>query len=504
MNVIYARVSTGDQAERQTIAAQLHACSEWAASKDYAVGEEFKDEGASGSVPFAERPEGWRLLQMAEAGLVNRIIVYCPDRLGRDVYEALAAMREFKRLKVDVDFVVQSFDDTPEGVLQFQVLLAVAEFERKNIARRTHQGRLRRVREGRYMASITPYGYDYDAETGELTVNEEQAEVVRQIFRWARDGLGLHAIASRLEAGGIPLPIRARGKQKPKKKEWHTTTLWKMLTHPRYTGRATYAGQSMKCPSIVDSETFQAVQDALRERRGRGKPGKQVRFYLLRGLVYCRECGSTAGGITARKPNGWQKSDYRCQQAKRYKAARAKHVRIRWSADETENAVKQFIVNLLAEPEKALATAEIATHEAAQARQEARRTRTRAQAELDGLDSEEQYVITEARKRYISEMAMLQQLDQINARRAELEEILSQQEPQGAVISPEVLAEVLGKASETLKLWIVDTGGFVDDESLIHKLVSRVWLEPDGTVTVEGVLTISDPAEQVEPSSPRS
>ena len=67
-----------------------------------------------------------------------------------------------------------------------------------------------------------------------------------------------------------------------------------------------------------------------------------------------------------------------------------------------------------------------------------------------------------------------------------------------------MLAEVLGKASETLKLWIVDTGGFVDDESLIHKLVSRVWLEPDGTVTVEGVLTISDPAEQVEPSSPRS
>ena len=179
-------------------------------------------------------------------------------------------------------------------------------------------------------------------------------------------------------------------------------------------------------------------------------------------------------------------------------------MRIRWSADETENAVKQFIVNLLAEPEKALATAEIATHEAAQARQEARRTRTRAQAELDGLDSEEQYVITEARKRYISEMAMLQQLDQINARRAELEEILSHQEPQGAVISPEVLAEVLGKASETLKLWIVDTGGFVDDESLIHRLVSRVWLEPDGAVTVEGVLTISDPVEQVERTSPPS
>ncbi len=61
-----------------------------------------------------------------------------------------------------------------------------------------------------------------------------------------------------------------------------------------------------------------------------------------------------------------------------------------------------------------------------------------------------------------------------------------------------------GTASETLKLWIVDTGGFVDDESLIHRLVSRVWLEPDGAVTVEGVLTISDPVEPVERTSPRS
>ena len=205
----------------------------------------------------------------------------------------------------------------------------------------------------------------------------------------------------------------------------------------------------------------------------------------------------------ARKPNGWQKSDYRCQQAKRYKAARAKHVRHRWSADETENAVKQFIVNLLAEPEKALATAEIATHEAVQARREARRMRTRAQAELEGLDSEEQYVITQARKGYISETAMLQQLDQIKARRAELEEILSHPEPQDAAISPELLAEVLVQASETLKLWTVDTGGFVDDESLVHKLVSRVWLEADGSVTVEGVIS-SAPSETVGRISPPS
>ena len=149
---IYARVSSDQQAERQTIDAQLHACREYCRRHGYAVVVEFRDEGVSGAMPFDERPEGKRLLMLASDGLFERVVVYCPDRLARDVVEAGLAMRELKRLKVATDLVSQSFDDTPEGEALFNMLMLFAQYERRVIARRTHAGRERVVRQGRYIS----------------------------------------------------------------------------------------------------------------------------------------------------------------------------------------------------------------------------------------------------------------------------------------------------------------------------------------------------------------
>ena len=150
---IYARVSTDQQAERNTIESQLSACREWAASNNYAVVEEFRDEGVSGVKPFEQRPAGRRLLELARTKQIDRVLVYCPDRLARDTLEAGLAMRDFKALGVAVDFKSQSFDDTPEGALQFQILMSFAEFERRLIARRTIQGQQRRLRAGQITMS---------------------------------------------------------------------------------------------------------------------------------------------------------------------------------------------------------------------------------------------------------------------------------------------------------------------------------------------------------------
>jgi len=59
---IYARVSTEGQAERQTIESQLLACRDYCAQHNYEVIGEYLEDGVSGSVPFADRPAGARLL----------------------------------------------------------------------------------------------------------------------------------------------------------------------------------------------------------------------------------------------------------------------------------------------------------------------------------------------------------------------------------------------------------------------------------------------------------
>src|SRR5437867_203826 len=90
--VAYARVSSDGQAEKNTIENQLVAIRDWAESRDIELVEEFLDEGVSGSIPFDERPEAQRLLDSLDS--IDTVIVYCPDRLGRDTQYALEAMRE--------------------------------------------------------------------------------------------------------------------------------------------------------------------------------------------------------------------------------------------------------------------------------------------------------------------------------------------------------------------------------------------------------------------------
>src|SRR3954464_1852551 len=93
---LYARVSTEDQAERETIQAQLDFLRRFIDLHVLPVAGEYVDDGISGAVPFAQRPEGRRLLVGAEAGRFGTVLVYRLSRLGRtlratiDAHDALA------------------------------------------------------------------------------------------------------------------------------------------------------------------------------------------------------------------------------------------------------------------------------------------------------------------------------------------------------------------------------------------------------------------------------
>src|SRR3954465_1443255 len=80
---IYARVSTEDQAERETIQAQLDFLRRFVDLHELPVAGEYVDDGISGAVPLGDRPEGRRLLIDAEAGCFGVVLVYRLSRLGR-------------------------------------------------------------------------------------------------------------------------------------------------------------------------------------------------------------------------------------------------------------------------------------------------------------------------------------------------------------------------------------------------------------------------------------
>ena len=128
--IAYYRVSTSDQ----SIESQRHALSQ---GKPF--DKEFWDEGVSGAVPAAKRPEFAKLLDYVREG--DSIHVYAVDRLGRDALDVQATVRSLVKRGVSVE--VRGLGVVAEGVgeLILAVLAQIADMERKRISERTAAGR---------------------------------------------------------------------------------------------------------------------------------------------------------------------------------------------------------------------------------------------------------------------------------------------------------------------------------------------------------------------------
>src|SRR5881397_4332872 len=185
---IYARVSSEQQAEAQTIASQVAALRERVAADGLTVSEamQFLDEGYSGATLV--RPALERLRDVVAASSVDRLYVHSPDRLARKYAYQVLLVDEFQRAGVEVIFLNRELGRSPEDDLLLQVQGMVAEYERAKILERSRRGKRHAAQRGAVaVLSGAPYGYRYvgKAEGGGEARYEivlEEARVVRQVF----------------------------------------------------------------------------------------------------------------------------------------------------------------------------------------------------------------------------------------------------------------------------------------------------------------------------------
>src|SRR5262245_39897170 len=99
--IALSRVSTDEQGKGYSPETQLEACRRYAATNGLTIVKEF-DERYSGATPIAERPEGRKLAAMLRAREADAVIVYCVDRLSRDIVDLLTTVREWLRARIEV------------------------------------------------------------------------------------------------------------------------------------------------------------------------------------------------------------------------------------------------------------------------------------------------------------------------------------------------------------------------------------------------------------------
>jgi len=180
--VLYCRVSTDEQARSgYSLAQQLEALREYAASKGYEVAGEFRDEGWSGT--SLERPGLDELRDCVLKGGVSVVLAQDRDRFARDPVLTGWLRREFEEHGTELRALNDQGDDSPEGEFLDGVLDQLAKLERAKITERSRRGRMRKAREGKVLASHAPrYGFKFNDSRDGYEINEEEMKLVRRIF----------------------------------------------------------------------------------------------------------------------------------------------------------------------------------------------------------------------------------------------------------------------------------------------------------------------------------
>lgn len=403
--LVYCRVSTTKQEEKGTsLDSQAAACIARATELGYTVGRVTK-EAYSGAELF-DRPELSRDRADIRAGKYQAVIVYAVDRLTRELAHLYILTDEFDRAGAKLIFVTEELDDTPEGELMLSVRGYVAKIERAKIRERCMRGKMQKALNGRVVRGGTDlYGYGYDAERGVRTVNEVEAATVRQIFRWAAEGVSTRSIILRLREQGTPSP--SAGKRRLVHPRYSATPAWgsgavkRILNDPTYKGEAyAWRWQSARtkkatvarpadewirlpddaAPAIVTPELWAAAQERLAANRG-DQTRNERRPDLLRGHVFCGKCG-----LRMRGDNEHGRRVYRCPS--RF-GAQGDCRGARIPSVECENAAWELVKKILDDPTVLTTELERRKAEGSESRarleadtEAARRSHRQAEAEL--------------------------------------------------------------------------------------------------------------------------
>jgi site-specific DNA recombinase len=446
---IYARVSTEEQRERQSIQTQIEFGERYSQLHKLTIFHIYPDDGVSGTVPLEQRPEGGQILRDARLGKFDQLLVYKLDRLGRETRLILNAVAELEKLGVRIRSMTEEFDTgTASGRLMLTMLSGFAAHERDVIRERSVAGTNRVAEAGVWLGGIVPYGYRKlgEKQNARIVVSQEtisglamsEAEVIREVFRMAAvEGKSCRVIAARLNDLRIPCAyvrddrLLLRGKRKQRTSGvWRPGRIRGLITNKTYSGTHEWGKRAVKersvisrpVPAIVTEATWKKAQKTLQENFLFGKRSARNQ-YLLRGLIKCNLCGLTYIGVAANRPNGKREFYYRCNGAHSpavYMArgkCQAKAVR----GDQLEQQVWSDVEAFLRNPEPVLERLHAKLETDSQGSDQIRKQVTRLEGLVAQKATERSRVVGLYRRGRLTDADLDGQMDDISKEEAALE-----------------------------------------------------------------------------------
>ena len=373
---VYCRLSSedGDNAESDSIGNQRQIIQDFLKNEDNVViVDYYSDDGYSGTT--FNRPEFKRLFNALTNGDINTIIVKDLSRFGRNYIEVGNYIEQIFPL-YNIRFIaindnIDSYKD-PKSInniiVPFKNLMN-DEYAR-DISQKVRSVLLNKSKNGEWVGGTCPYGYKKNPDNiHQLIIDEEEAPVVRKIFKMALDGDGHIKIAKFLNDNGI---LCRKEVQRRKKYHlsmdseevkviyhWSTSTIGKMLTSEIYignlvwnrTGSVSYKDhrQIYKPKSewiivkgthepIISVEDFKKIEQIINERIASKKKPEKLTIYKYK--IKCADCGRAMCKMEDTR-NGRNSSNFYCRN---YKTTSSKCTPHKIRTSDLDNMVIESII----------------------------------------------------------------------------------------------------------------------------------------------------------------
>ena len=227
----YARVSTDAEEQSSSFEAQkdyyerlINETPGWTFAGIYA------DRGITGT--STEHRAGFlAMMEDCRAGKIDRILTKSVSRFARNTVDSLNAIRELKGLGIGVDFEKENiFTLDSKGEFLITIMSSLSQEESRSISENVRWGIKKRMSDGKYSVTYSHFiGYDRGAD-GKMVINENEANIVRFIFRSRLQGYSDTATANRLMELGVPAPYGGE--------KWSPTVVRHMLSNEKMKGDA--------------------------------------------------------------------------------------------------------------------------------------------------------------------------------------------------------------------------------------------------------------------------
>lgn len=304
MNIVaYCRVSTDKADQLNSLEAQKEFFSEYTKRTGDTLVRLYADEGISGT-KIKNRKEFLRMMSDAEHGLFDMVVVKDISRFARNTVDLLQNVRKLKSLGIETQFLTANMTSMGNSEFVLTIFGALAQEESANTSKRVKFGKKMNAEKGRVPNIV----YGYDKTIGDyfnLAINQEEAKVVKQIYKWyTEEGFGAAKISNMLNEKGYKTKRNCK---------WSQNAICRILTNEIYTGKIIngkeevsdfLTGQRREKDEtewmvverpelrIIEDETFESAQEIIRGRHDAFNLSheRQSNKHLFSTLIKCKEC----------------------------------------------------------------------------------------------------------------------------------------------------------------------------------------------------------------------